>query len=115
MRQQKMKSFWTELVPDSYEYCDTEITEFIYSDEPGRNVEISIDVLPYDKDDLPGKLIKKRIAALDSFIFNPPRKDLVVGQALKGAYVYPEIIRIDLVTTGPLLRIECESYEISTI
>ena len=71
---------------------------------------MDIDVYPYDSTGKELRPTKRELIAEGAYLFDPPSKEFVVDQALKRAFCYPNLVRLDLVTTGSLLRIECSQY-----
>ncbi len=112
LRIPRMQSIWDEFIPQEFDSCDSDIVDVVYPSENGGVFRLTFDILPFDKEDRPLKKMRRLLFAYEAYVFDPHRKDFVVNQSLKSVYCYPEIIRMDLVTTGQLLRIECESYKL---
>lgn len=111
MKRPVMKSIWEDIAAYEADYCEIEITRVEYA-KPLSDLEIYFEIIPYDKNDKRGKVTHKKLTAYGAYIFDqPPFENFIVSQALKRVFVYPEITRLDIVTTGALLRIECDSYE----
>lgn len=112
MQLPRMVDIWDEFIPPEFDFCDSDIVDV--ADPSGNSgvLELTFDVLPFDKQDRPLKKIRRRLIAQNAYLFDPIRRVFVINQAIKQVNCYPEIVRIDLVTTGSLLRIECTSYRI---
>ena len=121
----KMESLWNEVFPTWADYCDSNIKEVLFDskalDQPHMlndtvgKLEIFVDVFPFDKNDIQGDTIHKKVTVHDAYVFGFPARDFVVGQMLKRISIYADIIRFDIVTTGSLLRFECDSYTIEDV
>ncbi|MBD3679846.1 MAG: hypothetical protein HUJ27_15780 [Rhodobacteraceae bacterium] len=117
MQRPVMKSLWDEVFPPEHDSYDSDITDISYPDDPYRpatmeKLEITLELYPYDENDVKGETIHRKIIAHGAYVFNWPPREFIVNQMLKSIDVYPDIIRLDIVTTGSLLRFECDSYEI---
>lgn len=110
-----MKSIWDEVFPSRYNYCDNDIKDVSYPAEDGGVLGIMLEVNFYDESGLKVETIYRKITATGAYVFDYPQKNGIVGQALKQIFIYPDIIRIDIVTTGALLRFECDNYRIKDI
>ena len=120
-----MKSIWGELFPTEADSYDNNIVEVLFDSRPiGRmhtasdafgKLEISVDINPFNKADVQGKTVRRRLTAKEAFVFGFPAREFLVGQMIKDIRLYPDIIRFDLTTTGSLLRFECESYSIDEV
>lgn len=118
----KMQSIWDEIFCLGADHYDSSIEDVLVNSKTLDDqyvphgaigtLEILITIFPFDKNDVEGDPINRMIAAQDAYVFGFPRRELLVGQALKSLHVYPDIVRFDMVTTGSLLRFECESYTI---
>ncbi len=117
-----MKSIWDDVFPKDADHCYNNIVEVLYNSKtlggmytPNEGIgklEIFLDIMPFNELDIQGKTIQRKLTAFQAFVFGFPAREFFVGQMLKRIDIYPDIVRFDLVTTGSLLRFECDNYEI---
>lgn len=111
-----MQSIWGEVFPTDCDFCDNNITAVLDPSETDGRFELGFDIFPYAEGDVEKPTISKKLVATNALTFGQryfreADKSVIVGQAIKDILIYPEIIRFDIVTTGALLRLECERYE----
>lgn len=117
-----MKSIWDEVFPTEADSYDNNIVEVLFnsraidrmytsSDTVGK-LEIFLDIVPFDELDVQGETIHRKLTANQAFVFVFPAREFLVGQMIKDIRIYPDIVRFDVITTGSLLRFECDNYSI---
>ncbi|MCB1330779.1 MAG: hypothetical protein KDK28_15670 [Maritimibacter sp.] len=116
MAKPKMQSLWDEVFPTDCDFCDNTITAVLDPSETDGRFELVFDVFPFAEGDMEKPTISKKLVATGAYclgpkVFRQADRSVIVGQAIKEILVYPAIIRFDIVTTGALRRLECETYD----
>lgn len=116
MRSIKMQWIWDEVFPPDYGEFDTDILDVSFPPKRGGDFRMTFDVILYDwTGPCEVARLRRRLTARNAYVFTPGWDAGLINQSIKQIWCYPDIVRLDIATTGTFLGLECDQFDWATL